>query len=249
MDTASVSAFPESPGSVLSAAESLTRNPTDGADAPRAKATSATRPIKTWNAEELRAFLDHVRDDRLYPFWLLAATTGMRRGELAGLFWKDVNLDQSRLAIRRSLGSVAYKLTWSEPKTDKGRRMIALDPTTTDTLRAHRDNQALEHQMLGISKPDPDVVFRREDATPIHPERISKLFGQHGKNSGLPRICFHDLRHTHATLALQAGIHPKVVSERLGHSDIAFTRNVYSHAIPALQETAASLIASLVLDT
>ena len=103
--------------------------------------------------------------------------------------------------------------------------------------------------MLGITKPDPHVVFGREDAAPIHPERISKLFDQHVKKAGLPRIRFRDLRHTHATLALQAGIHPKVVSERLGHSDIALTLNVYSHAIPALQETAASLVASLVLDS
>lgn len=107
----------------------------------------------------------------------------------------------------------------------------------------------LGRQLLGIDTPDPDVVFCREDAEPIHPERMSKLFEQHVEDAELKRIRFHDLRHTHATLALQAGVHPKVVSERLGHSDIALTLNVYSHAVPALQETAAALVASLVLDS
>ena len=227
----------------------LARNPADSADPPRAKAARATRPIQTWSANELRAFLNHVEDDRLYPLWLLAATTGMRRGEILGLLWEDIDLDNSRVTVQRRLGSVAYRLTWSEPKTDKSRRQIALDPTTTEALRRHREDMNLERQLVGSIRPDLDVVFRREGAEPIHPERISKLFEQNVEDTGLKRIRFHDLRHTHATLALQAGVHPKVVSERLGHSDIALTLNVYSHAIPALQETAASLVASLVLDS
>ena len=227
----------------------LTRNPADSADPPRPSASRATRPIQTWSADQLRAFLEHVRDDRLYPLWLLAATTGMRRGELLGLHWSDIDLDNGRVTVQRSLGSVAYRLTWSEPKTAKSRRQIALDPTTTEALRRHQQDMGLERQLLGITTPDPDVVFCEQDAQPLHPERVSKLFEQHTEDAALNRIRLHDLRHTHATLALQAGVHPKIVSERLGHSDIALTLNVYSHAIPALEETAASLVASLVLDS
>jgi len=119
---------------------------------------------------------------------------------------------------------------------------------TSQICGARLERQRLEEGLLlGIAVPH-ELVFAREDGSPLHPERISKIFEQHVGRSGLQRIRFHDLRHTHATIALQAGVHPKVVSERLGHADIALTLNVYSHAIPALQETAAALVASLILD-
>ena len=104
----------------------------------------------------------------------------------------------------------------------------------------------LERQLMGDAYEDSDLVFAREDGTIINPDSFSDMFWRHVKGAKLPRIRFHDLRHTHATLALAAGVHPKVVSERLGHASITITLDTYSHAIPAMQETAASLVASLV---
>jgi integrase len=106
----------------------------------------------------------------------------------------------------------------------------------------------LERQLMGDAYEDADLVFAREDGKIIHPDSFSDMFWRHVKHAKLPRIRFHDLRHTHATLALAAGVHPKVVSERLGHASITITLDTYSHAIPAMQETAASLVASLVFD-
>jgi integrase len=225
----------------------LPRNVADAADPPSPRMTKAPG-VKTWNADELRHFLLHVRGNRLYALWLLAATTGMRRGEIAGLRWRNVDLTAQRVAVVQTLVTVGYDIEWSEPKTDRGRRSVALDSATVAALQAHQLRQFDEQQLLGHAEPQPDLVFTREDGTLLHPERISKMFDRHVEQTGLPRIRFHDLRHTHATLALQAGVHPKVVSERLGHADIALTLNVYSHAIPALQETAAALVAALVLD-
>lgn len=223
----------------------ITRNPAAKARPP--KAARNREAMRTWTAPQLRAFLEGRADDRLYPLWLVLASTGMRRGEALGLAWDAVDLDASRLAVRRALVNVAYKLEFSEPKTEKSRRSVALDPGTVDALRAHRKAQAEERLALGPAWHDHGLVFTREDGQPVHPDRASKLFDQHVNTAGLPRIRLHDLRHTHATLALQAGIHAKVVSERLGHSTIAMTLDTYSHAIPAMQEDAAAKVAALVL--
>ncbi len=223
----------------------LVRNPADLADPP---SSSAARPgeMRTWSAKELRAFLEHTAEQRLHVAFLLAATTGMRRGEVAGLKWADVDFEGSRLAVRRSLTTAGYQVNWSEPKTDRSRRSVALDPQTLEALRAHRARQAEEKLALGPAYADQDLVFAREDGEPLHPERLSRLFAQNLRAAGLPPIRLHDLRHTHATLALQAGVHPKVVSERLGHGDVGITLNVYSHAIPAMEEEAAARVAALV---
>jgi integrase len=162
--------------------------------------------LQVWTAAELRTFLAAVEDDRLYALWLLAASTGMRRGELLGLQWPDVDLGRARVAVRRSLVTVGHKVMVSEPKTAKGRRSVALDPATVAGLKAWHKHQAAD----------------------------------------LPVIRLHDLRHTNATLALAAGVHPKVVQERLGHANIAITLDTYSHAVPALEEQAARTVAALV---
>jgi integrase len=203
--------------------------------------------MTTWSAQELRRFLENIQDDRLYAAFLLAATTGMRRGELLGLHWRDTDLDAARVSIRRTLITVGYELAWSTPKTDRGRRNVALDPATAETLRTHRARQLEERLVLGSAYQDDDLVFCQPDGTPVHPDSLSGFFERLVAAADVPRIRLHDLRHTHASLALAAGVHPKVVSERLGHADIALTLNTYSHAIPALQETAAILVANLVL--
>jgi integrase len=202
--------------------------------------------MTTWKPQELRAFLEHVRNDRLFAAFLLLATTGMRRGEALGLRWEDVDLDEGWVSVTRSLISVGYDVKVSEPKTQRGRRRVALDSTTVAVLRDHRKSQLEERMAWGPAWRENGHVFAREDGSPIHPDAFSKLFNNRVRAAGVPRIRLHDLRHTHATLALQRGIHPKVVSERLGHASIAITLDTHSHAIPALEREAAELVATLV---
>lgn len=220
----------------------LARNVADQASAPRPRRRTAP---STWTADELRAFLEHVSGDRLYALYHLAATTGMRRSELLGLRWRDLDLDGGRLSVSQTVVSVDYSVSFSTPKTGHGRRSVALDSATSLALRQHRKRQLEERLALGGYAEDHDLAFCDLDGRPLHPSQQSKRFDRLVRSSGLPRLRFHDLRHTHATLALQAGVHPKVVSERLGHADIGTTLNTYSHAIPAMQEEAAERIAAL----
>jgi integrase len=222
----------------------LPRNVAEFADPPRQ--TSSGKAMRTWTPDELRGFLDFVKDDTLYAAWVLSASTGMRRGEVLGLRWQDIDFDRRRLAIRQTIISIDYRVEISEPKTARGRRSVALDSGTVTALRAHRAAQNQDKLKLGEAYQDAGLVFCRADGTPVHPDRFTQLFDKNVKDSGLPRIRLHDLRHTHATLALAAGIHPKVVSERLGHSTVAFTMDVYSHAIPSMEAEAAETIAALV---
>ena len=221
----------------------LARNPADQADPPRQGASAS---MNVWAADELKAFLDHVSGDRLHAAWMVLATTGVRRGEALGLRWRDVDLDSARLAIRQTLLSVRKEVFFSTPKTVKSRRSVALDPRTVAALSAHRARQNEERLVFGGGWPDHDLVFTGEDGEPVHPDHLSWAFNRHVKQADLPRIRLHDLRHTHASLALAAGIHPKVVSERLGHATVSITLDIYSHAIPALQEEAAEKVAALV---
>ena len=222
----------------------ISRNPVEAADPPSTK--GAGTEMKTWNAKQLKAFLAAPKDDRLSPVYHLLAMTGMRRGEVCGLRWDDVDLEAGRLAVRRALIPYGDGVITSEPKTARGRRSIALDPGTIEALKAQAARQLEDQNEWEGAWVDSGYVFTREDGEPYHPQSISRSFERAVKAAKLPEIRLHDLRHTHATLALRAGIHPKVVSERLGHATIAITLDTYSHAIPAMQEEAATLIAGLV---
>jgi integrase len=191
--------------------------------------------LQVWTAADLRSFLAFVKGDRLYALWLLAASTGMRRGEVLGLQWPDVDLGRARVAVRRSLVTVGHRVVVSEPKTAKGRRSVALDPATVAGLKALRKHQTAERLAWGPAWTDSGLVFTRGDGRPLHPREVTRAFTRHVLAAGLPVIRLHDLRHTHATLALAAGVHPKVVQERLGHANIAITLDTYSHAVPALE--------------
>jgi integrase len=165
--------------------------------------------LQVWTAAELRAFLAHVEADRLYALWLLASSTGMRRGELLGIQWSDVDLGRARIAVRRSLVTVGHEVVVSEPKTAKGRRSVALDPATVASLKVWRLHQAAERLAWGPAWIDSGLVFTREDGRPLHPREVTRAFSRHVLAAGVPIIRLHDLRHTHATLALAAGVHPK----------------------------------------
>jgi integrase len=223
----------------------LARNPADSADPPSASAAKS-RQMQAWDRDHLRTFLEHVREDRLYAAWRVAATTGVRRGELLGLRWRDVDLESARASIVRALVDGPGEPQVSAPKTEAGRRAIALDPETVVALRAHRKAQAAEKLALGPAYEDHGLIFCREDGAPIWPRTFSRQFGRLSEDAGLPVIRLHDLRHTYATLALQAGVHPKVVQERLGHANVGVTLDTYSHAIPAMQEDAAATVAALI---
>jgi integrase len=213
------------------------------ADPPR-----APRPQRTvWTASQLRAFLGAVEDDDLYALWFFYAMTGTRRGEALALRWSDLNLDTGRAVIRRTLVPVNHELVFGEPKTDKGRRSISLDPATVAVLRSHLALQRAEALLMGREHGDADdLVFCRPDGRPVHPESVSRRFSRLAAASGLPAIRLHDLRHTHATMALLAGIATIVVSERLGHSAMAVTSDIYQQVLPSLEEEAAAKVAALV---
>jgi integrase len=221
----------------------VARNVADAVDPP--KGLPAERQV--WTPEQLRAFLTHVCEDRLYAAWLLVATTGLRRAELAGLRWVDVDFEAGRVSPRRPRVVVDYVVVESDAKTPKGRRSLALDPVTLATLKAHRVRQAEEKRIVGPGYQDSGLVFTMPDGSPIHPQRISAWFVQHTRAAGLPRIRLHDVRHSYATAALAAGVSPKVISQRLGHATIAITMDTYSHVIPGLDEQAAETVARLIL--
>jgi integrase len=220
----------------------------------RNRLPKARRPEhRTWTAEELARFLGHVSGDPLYPALLLAATTGLRRGELLGLRWVDIDLGRGRAAVRQTLGAIrdvdtgtgTHRPVFGTPKTDR-ERTVPLPAPTVAALRTHRQRHRAERLHVGPDFTDLGLVFCEPDGSPIHPERFAKRFTVRVRQAGVPAIRFHDLRHTWATLALQAGVHPKVVQEILGHSSIAITLGTYSHAIPSMQEQAADTVAALV---
>jgi integrase len=227
--------------------QAVIRNPTDAADPPR---TSARKEMQTWSGAQVRTFVDSVDNDRLRGCWWLLANTGMRRGEVLGLRWEDVDFDAGTLRIVRTLITTDVQrkgspgMAWGASKTAKGRRTVALDPATVTALRAHRTRQVEERLAMGGDYQD--LVVCQLDGTPIHPKTISYQFGKAVRAAKLPPIRLHDLRHTHATLALKAGIHPRVVQERLGHANVSITLDTYSHVDLDMQAAAARRGAALI---
>lgn len=217
------------------------RNVADIADPPSIRRSG--RSMNVWTSDQLRAFLDGIAGHDLCPLYFLAATTGMRRGELAGLRWR--NVDAARLTVNQQVVSVEYELIEDDLKTASSRRTIDLDEQTTAMLRRHRRGQ-LEERMATGQRDDDGFVFARPDGSPVHPDLVSQTFQRFMDQSELPRIRLHDLRHTHATILLQQNVHPKVVSERLGHSSIAFTMTVYQHVMPGMQAEAAATFGAAV---
>ncbi len=176
----------------------------------------------------------------------------MRRGEVLGLRWSDLDLGAATLRITRTLIKTDVQrkgspgMVWGTPKTAKGRRTVALDPATVAAFRAHRTRQLEEPLALGASYDDRDLVVCHVDGTPVHPKPISYRFAKATRSADLPQIQLHDLRRTHATLALRAGIHPRIVQERLGHANVSITLDTYSHVHLDMQAAAALQVAALI---
>lgn len=225
----------------------LLRNPADAADPPRAGQKSDG--VHAWDAATLRQFLDASRtaEDRHQALWVLLATTGMRRGEALGLRWSDIDLDAGRARIVQTIIQTRNVVSVGEPKTARGRRPISLDPATIAVLRAHRHRMLQERLLVGPDFDDLGLVFHQPDGSWLRPDAVSEVFLRRLRRYDLPRLTLKGLRHTWATLALEQGIHPRVVQERLGHSMIAITLGIYSHVTPTLHDEAAQEVADLVL--
>jgi len=194
----------------------------------------------TLEPENVHIFLNAAHDTPYYVPFYTALYTGLRRSELLGLRWRDVDLDLATLSVVQTLHHVPKKgYIFKEPKTKRSRRLVDLSPSLALLLRGHRANQELEKKLLGRMLIPDDLVFCYPDGTPLPPNSVTKAFHKLAKSLGMSRIRLHDLRHTHATLMLSQGVHPKVVSERLGHSSVAITLDTYSHVLPGIQAAAA----------
>ena len=222
----------------------LESNPSLDADPPSARA-ARPRQFQTWSPDDLRRFLESVREDQFYAAFYLAAASGMRRGEVLGLRWCDVDLEGRQLSVVQCVIEVAHAVRIGPPKSERSRRMIALDAKTIAVLTEHRRREEVKRRGRGAKLALDGLVFAHDDGSPLHPGCFSQIFGRRVAAAAVPRIRFHDLRHTHATLALRAHIHPKIVSERLGHSTVAITLDTYSHCIPSMQREAAEAIGAL----
>lgn len=201
--------------------------------------------MTVWTAGQLQAFLDRLDGQRLAPAFVLAAHTGMRRGEIAGLRWADVDLPAKLIHVRQAAVAVNYELRLSDVKTAHGRRTIDVNNDVVRALTIWRRVQAEERLLLGADYADLDLVFARPDGSPTHPEVISRTFERLVARSDIARIRFHDVRHTHASLLLKAGVPIKVVSERLGHATASFTLDVYGWVLPGMQADAAAVFSRL----
>jgi integrase len=199
---------------------------------PRAKAARAKR-YPTWNYDQLGTFLDSVAEHEHAALLHVAALTGMRQGELVALQWGDVDLDVPAITVCRSVGRGQDGYYAKQPKSDAGRRTVELDAPLVDVLRHHRKAQAERRLAIGSGWRDNDLVFCEVDGSPIDANRLSKrwsdLVRRHAPPLDLPVIRFHDLRHSHATQLLAADVRVDVVTERLGHSSVAFTLQQYGH--------------------
>lgn len=218
----------------------LARNPAAGAHK-----QPEGREAAYWTLDELRAFYRHVADDRLLPLWRLAGFTGLRRGELVDLRWRDVDLDAGQLHLATQRAKGGGEVTSQGLKGKRG-RVVSLDAGTVGALRGWRRRQAEERMAWPGDWPDGGWVFTHEDGEPLHPDSVTKAFDKRARDAGLPRLTLHGLRHSHGAHMLQAGVHPKIVQERLGHSSLQVTGDIYSHVAPGLQDAAAARVADLV---
>lgn len=190
--------------------------------------------------ERAKETLHAVEGDRFAALYRLALLTGMRRGELVGLRWDDLNVDEGVLTVRRSVQRVAGTVQVVEPKTSRSHRTIALPDSAVSTLREQRVHQIEQGLRVGRPWSPADFVFGKPDGEPLEPSSVTVRFQALLAAAGLPRMRFHDLRHATASLLIADHVPARVVMEMLGHSSITTTMNIYAHVMPALQREAAN---------
>ncbi|MEX0629115.1 MAG: site-specific integrase [Chloroflexota bacterium] len=203
------------------------------------------REVPVMTPEEARHLLLALRGDRFEALFTLALMLGLRQGEVLGLRWEDVDLPSSRLAIRHALQRVNGKLQLVEPKTQLSRRSLIMPPMLVDALQAQRVRQLEERLWAGSRWRESDLVFTTSLGTPLDGTNVTHRFQAVLRAAGLPRLRFQDLRHACASLLLAQGVHPRIVMEQLGHSQISLTLNTYSHVLPSLQGEAAQRMEEL----
>ena len=213
----------------------LPENPCDYCDAPKVK----KREMKCWDIPTMATALEMARPWRVHMPAVLAALCGLRRGEIAALRWRHLDLDRAQLSVTESAEQTRSGVRYKAPKNDKG-RTVTLPAMVVAELRAHQLRQAEELLRLGLRPAEDTFVCAREDGKPQQPNSIGHAWDRFLAATKLPRIRFHDLRHSHATAMLKSNINPKIVSERLGHSRVSLTLDTYSHVIPGMQEEAAA---------
>jgi len=219
----------------------LHRNAADGVDVPQNGRTE----MQTWDDFEVRQFLDTAKSSVYYALFHTALFTGMRRSELLGLKWADVEIQQ--IDVCRALHQLKDgSYIFTQPKSEKSRRTIALSPSSVLVLAEHKERQQAIRTMLGETLGKDDLVFSTPQGSPLRPNTITRAWTTLAAKAGVKHIRLHDARHTHASLMLKQGIHPKIVQERLGHSTISMTLDIYSHVAPGLQEAAARSFDTLV---
>jgi integrase len=182
-----------------------------------------------------------MRNTRMFMPVALAAMCGLRRGEIIALKWRNVDFDNVQIAVVESAEQTKTGVRYKEPKGGRA-RTVALSPTMIEELRAHRIVQAQELLRVGVRVSDDTFVIAQADGTPLQPRSLTHEWVRLIGKTALPRIRFHDLRHAHATHLLASGVHPKVASERLGHSKVGITLDLYSHVLPGMQADAANRV-------
>lgn len=221
----------------------LTRNPADAVEPPRPN----RREIRAMTPEQARTVMGAADATSLGPFVRLALFTGMRRGELLGLRWSDV--DSASIHLQQTAQRIAGQgIVFRQPKTRLSRRSIALSSDAMAVLRQHRVRQAEARFLAGPAYEDRDLVFATGFGTPLEPGNILRTWRRIVARAGQPGLRIHDLRHGHATLMLGQGVHPKIVSERLGHASINITLDTYSHVLPGLQAAAAEALDTILAE-
>lgn len=200
--------------------------------------------LTVWDEQEVQLFLKATQDSRYSIVFHMALVTGMRQGELLGLRWKDVDLEQGHLTISQTL-SHDGKTFLLGGKTKSSLRKILLPASTVAKLKKHRAVVLKEKLSQGEEYQDNDLVMCTPSGTPINPANVRRSLNALIKKAAVPKIRFRDLRHTHATLLLAKGVNVKVISERLGHSNIKITLDTYSHVLPTMQEDAVNKIAEI----
>lgn len=219
----------------------ISLNPAASVDPPKVE----RRQIDVLSNEEARELVEASRGTRLYAPIVLALNSGLRRGEILGLRWQDLDFEGRQLSVTQSVEQTSAGLRLKEPKTKRSRRSITLPDVAIETLRKHKIQQSQNRLRLGRDYQDNDLVFPQLDGNLQNPRVFSKDFKRLATRIGLDHVTLHGLRHTHLTMLLRANVHPKIASERAGHSSVAITLDIYSHAVPNMQEDAARVMDEL----